>query len=153
MSRMHARKKGRSGSVHPPVRISPKWVELSKKDVEKKICDLARQDKTQSEIGIVLRDQYGVPSVKAVLGKSVKEVLAENKLLPEYPEDLMNLMRRAVRLRKHLTVHKKDIHNTRALTLTESKIKRLVKYYRGTGVLPEGWRYTPEKAALIVKER
>ncbi len=153
MARMHARRRGKSGSVHPPIKTSPKWVELFKDDIEKVICDLAKQDKTMSEIGMILRDQYGVPSVKAVLGKSIKQVLEENKLAPEYPEDLMNLMRKAVKLRKHLSVHKKDIHNTRALQLVESKIRRLAKYYTRVGQLPQGWRYTPEKAALIVKER
>jgi small subunit ribosomal protein S15 len=33
----------------------------------------------------------------------------------------------------------------------ESKIRRLVKYYTKNNVLPEGWRYDPKTAALLVK--
>ena len=152
MARMHARRSGKSGSVHPPIKVSPKWVEVSGKEIEKIIMDLAKQDKSMSEIGIILRDQYGVPSVKTVLGKSVKQILSENKLLGEYPEDLMNLMRKAVRLRRHLSQNTKDVHNSHALNNVEAKIKRLVRYYRATGVLPDKWVYKPEQAALIVKE-
>jgi small subunit ribosomal protein S15 len=35
--------------------------------------------------------------------------------------------------------------------LTESKIKRLVKYYRRTKKLPKDWRYDPEQAVLIIR--
>jgi small subunit ribosomal protein S15 len=37
------------------------------------------------------------------------------------------------------------------LQLMESRIRRLVKYYVREGVLPQGWRYEPKKAALLVK--
>ncbi|MBC7119946.1 MAG: 30S ribosomal protein S15, partial [Methanobacteriaceae archaeon] len=69
----------------------------------------------------------------------------------EYPEDLINLMKKAVNIREHLKEHPKDLHSRRGLQLVESKIRRLVKYYVRKGVLPEGWKYDPEKAALIVK--
>ena len=41
-------------------------------------------------------------------------------------------MIKALGLRKHLGDNKKDLHNKRQLNLTESKIRRLVRYYRGT---------------------
>ncbi|HIE33746.1 MAG TPA: 30S ribosomal protein S15, partial [Candidatus Altiarchaeales archaeon] len=64
--------------------------------------------------------------------------------------DLENLIRKAVNLRKHLEQNKKDLHNRRALQLIESKIRRLTKYYKGAGKLPENWMYEPEKAKLMV---
>jgi small subunit ribosomal protein S15 len=33
----------------------------------------------------------------------------------------------------------------------ESKIHRLVKYYREKGKVPAGWAYDPETAALLIK--
>lgn len=149
---MYSGKKGKSKSVHPPTKVPPEWVMLSKEDVEKAIVQMGQDGRSPSEIGRVLRDQQGIPSVKNLCGKSILEILGENKLAGEYPEDLMNLMRRAVSLRRHIAANKRDLHNIRSLALTESKIRKLVDYYRNEGVLPEGWFYEPGKAALIVKE-
>ena len=63
-----------------------------------------------------------------------------------------NLMRKAVKLHKHMQVNKMDNHNKRAMQLAESKIRRLVKYYKKNKVLPQKWYYKPEQAALIIKE-
>ena len=54
---------------------------------------------------------------------------------------LANLLERARRVKKHLSVHKKDTANKRALQLIEAKIHRLVKYYKRIGRLPEDWDY------------
>ncbi|MCD6522932.1 MAG: 30S ribosomal protein S15 [Candidatus Diapherotrites archaeon] len=151
MARMHARKKGKSGSKRPPTKIAPEWVDMSAKQVEELVVKLAKEGKSMSIIGVILRDQYGIPSIKAVCGKSVKDILKENNLLPELPEDLRNLMEKAVKLRKHLEKNKKDLHNRRGLMLIESKIKRLQKYYKRKKVLPQNWYYNPEEAALLVK--
>jgi small subunit ribosomal protein S15 len=151
MARMHSRKKGKSGSTHPSTKIAAPWAGLSKEEIVETIIQLAKEGKGVSEIGRTLRDKYGVPSVKSIVGKSVSEVLAENNLMPQYPEDLMNLLRKSVKLRRHMVGNKQDLHNRRSLELTESKIRRLASYYKGTGVLPADWYYKPEQAALIVK--
>ena len=132
--------------------VSPSWLQYSKEEVVELVLQMAKEGKNPSKIGLILRDQHGIPSVKAVTGKTISEILEENKLLPKYPEDLMNLMRKAVRLHKHVAINKQDKHNTRAMKLTESKIKRLVTYYKRTGRLADKWYYTPEEAALLVKE-
>jgi len=62
----------------------------------------------------------------------------------------MDLIKRAVGLHKHLKTNGTDIHNKSILRRTESKVKRLVKYYRGKK-LPANWKYDPEQAALLVK--
>lgn len=149
---MHSRKKGKSGSKHPVAEVSPKWLQYSKEEVVELVLQMAKEGKNSSKIGLILRDQHGIPSVKAIAGKGISDILDENKLLPKYPEDLMNLMRKAVRLHKHVTVNKQDKHNTRAMKLVESKIKRLVTYYKKKGKLAQSWYYTPEEAALLVKE-
>lgn len=149
MARMHARRRGRSGSAAQTRSESPKWAPKSK-EIEKEILKLANEGHSTSEIGINLRDVHGVPSVKLATGKSISKVLVENKSSPSLPEDLTNLMRKAVRLGEHLKINKKDVHNTRSLRLTESKILRLVKYYRANNVLPEGWKCTLADAKLLV---
>ena len=151
MARMHSRKKGKSGSKHPPRMSPPPWVEYKKEEVEALVVKLGKEGVSSSLIGLILRDQYGIPDVKLITGKKITEILEDNGMKPKYPEDLLNLIRKAVRIRKHLEENKKDYHSKRGLELTESKIKRLVKYYRRTKKLPEDWRYDPEKAALIVR--
>ena len=144
----NARRKGKSGSTHP-VRSSPEWVVYEPNEIEELIVKLVKEGNSPSKTGIILRDEYGIPSVKQLTGKSILYFLKKNKLDPEIPEDLQNLIRKAVNLRKHLGQHKKDKHNQRGLQLIESKILRLTKYYKSTGRLPTGWRYEPEKAHLM----
>lgn len=152
MARIHARKRGKSGSTKPAVKQNPGWVKQPKEEIIGLVVALRKEGKSTSLIGQILRDSHGIPSVKMAVGKSIKQILVENKLYTDYPEDLLNLMRSAVKLHKHMKNNKMDKHNKRALILTESKVKRLVKYYKGKKVLPSNWYYKPEQAALILKE-
>jgi len=102
-------------------------------------------------IGLILRDQYGIPDVKLITGKKISQIMKEHGLYPEIPEDLLNLLRKAVKLREHLEKHKKDKHSRRGLENLESKIRRLVKYYIRRKVLPKDWTYSPERAKLLVQ--
>ncbi len=150
MARLHSRKKGKSGSQKPVEKKSPNWLAADGNQIEEKIVSLAKEGKRESEIGRVLRDTLGVTSTKFVLGKKISQILAEKKLSPQYPSDLIDLIRRAVNLRKHIKNNSRDTANKTKLGHVESKIKRLVKYYRGNK-LPAKWKYEPEKAALLVK--
>lgn len=151
MARMHSGAKGRHGSKEPPSKQSPSWVEYKPKEVEQLIVELANTGITPSEIGMTLRDQYGVPSVKKLTGKNIEEILSDNNLQSDIPRDLLNLIKRSVKLHKHMSGNKKDQTAKRGYTLTVSKIRRLTDYYIRSGKLDRGWRYTPETAALLVK--
>ncbi len=105
---------------------------------------------TKSEIGLKLRDQYGVPDVRLLTGKKLTRILEENGIEEDFPEDLLQLMRKAVNLRDHMEKNPSDTESKMDLNLVESKIRRLQKYYRKKGDLPKDWRYDPEKAALLV---
>lgn len=151
MARMHARRKGKSGSTHPIRKEHPEWSMLNPRETETKIVEFSKEGKNSSQIGIILRDQYAVPDVKIATGKKISQILDENSMKKEIPEDLMSLITRAVKLRKHLEEHKKDIKNNRNLQLIESKIRRLAKYYTREKRLPEKWRYNIEQAKLMVE--
>ncbi len=148
---MHTKDKGKSGSTAPASKEPPTWIELSEKEVREKIKELRKEGKNPSEIGRILRDKHGVPDVKIMTGEKITKILEKQDMGMEYPEDLMNLMERAVKIRKHLDKNKKDKNNKRNLKLTESKIRRLVKYYKEQGKIDEDWHYDPEKAKLIVE--
>jgi small subunit ribosomal protein S15 len=130
----------------------PKWTGLSGKEVEDLVVKLNKEGVQSARIGTLLRDIHAVPSVRQATGKSVSQILTENQLVPAIPEDMQNLMRRAVNLRtKHLNVHRKDHHNARGLQLIESRIRRLALYYKRQGRLPPEWKYDPEQAQLLVE--
>jgi len=149
MAKVHSRKKGKAGSKKPMTTV--KWVEHDKKEVERLIVKLSKDGLQSSDIGIVLRDKYGIPSVKAFIGKTITDILEENNLLPKLPEDLLNLLRKTVNLRDHLAKNKKDYTSKHGLELLESKVRRLSKYYIRTGKLPSDWKYEPERAKLLVE--
>ncbi len=151
MARMHARKRGKSSSTRPPRRTPPEWVKIPPQEVEDLVVKLAREGHPPSTIGVILRDQYGIPLVKQIVGKSITQILEENNLSLPLPEDLLNLIRRAVNLRKHLEEHPKDLHSKRGLQLIESKIHRLVKYYKRVKKIPQDWKYDPKKAEILVR--
>ncbi len=129
---------------------SPEWLELDSKEIEKTILELRGQGMSSSEIGLILRDRYGVPDVKLVTGKKITQILREKDVGPKVPEDLENLITRALGLKKHLDLNPKDVHNKRALQLIESKIRRLVKYYKNNGKLPEDWIYDLKTAEILI---
>jgi small subunit ribosomal protein S15 len=149
MARIHARRKGKSGSTHPIRDKHPEWSALNPREIKSRMIELAKTGKSTSEIGLVLRDQYAVPDIKIATGKKVSKILEENNIRSEIPEDLRNLIKTALRLKKHLEVQKKDLKNKRNLQLTESKITRLTKYYHANNKLPKGWKYSPEQAKII----
>jgi small subunit ribosomal protein S15 len=129
----------------------PEWVTLKAEEVEKLVMKLHQEGLQTAQIGIRLRDQYGIPSVKLLTGKSITRILRENGVKMELPEDLRNLMKKAVRLESHLREHRKDLHNRRSLELIEAKIRRLARYYKREGVLPEDWEYSRKAAEIQVR--
>ena len=150
MARIHARVKGKSRSHKPLKAEVPKWVDKKPKEVETLVVKFGKQGMSSALIGLTLRDSYGIPSVKNITKKSITQILKENKLTGEIPEDLKNLIKRAIAIRKHLEVNKKDKVSIRGLKLTESKILRMQRYYRENKVLPENWTYNPKRAQLLV---
>jgi small subunit ribosomal protein S15 len=150
MARMHSRKKGNAGSKKPIKKANPTWVRYQAKEVELLVAKVAKEGKTPSQIGVVLRDSYGVPDVKKVTGKSVAATLKEKSLLPQIPEDLMALIKKSVMIKKHLEGQKHDMTANRGFELTDAKIRRLVKYYKRAKMLPQDWSYDPEKVKLLI---
>ena len=151
MARMHSGGKGRSGSNKPSVSGAPEWAATDKKELEDLIVSLAQDGNSTAIIGTILRDQHAVPDVRLVTGERISQTLARNGISPRYPEDMMNLMRRALSLIDHLAGNRKDLHNRRQLELCESKIRRLARYYKSKGQLDENWAYKRDQLRLMVE--
>ena len=150
MARMHSRKKGRSGSTRPARRERPPWVEPSSEEVENEVVKLARKGQTKSMIGTIMRDSHGVPLVKVVTGKKITQILKENEIEAPLPEELANLVRKALNIRKHLETNHKDLEGKKGMNRTEAKIYRLIKYYKKKKVLAPDFKYDPEKIRTLV---
>ena len=148
---MHSRKRGNAGSKRPIKKSNPSWMSYKPKEVEMIITKLAKEGNSSSKIGIILRDTYGIPDIKHLLGKNLTKLLEEKKLTSKLPEDLMDLIKKSIRLRKHLEANHKDESVKRGLILTDSKIKRLVKYYKTTGKLSETWKYEPDRIRMYLE--
>ena len=152
MARMYKSRKGQSGSSKPHVTAAPEWSNTNADEVTKLVVDLGKAGNTTAQIGTILRDQHAVPNVKLVTGKRIGAILAENDIGGTYPEDMMNLMRKAVGIIDHLgSGNHKDVHNKRALELTEAKIRRLAKYYISEGRISSEWKYKRDQLRLMVE--
>jgi small subunit ribosomal protein S15 len=130
---------------------NPTWVTLDAEEITEEAVKFAKTGLNSAQVGMALRDSYGVPSVRAVTGRRLTTLLAEKGLKQELPEDLQALLKRVVHLQRHLTQHPHDTANRRGLHLMESRIRRLAHYYRRRKVLPENWSYTAASAVLQVE--
>ncbi len=147
---MYSRKRGKSGSTKPTGDM-PGWVTYSAKEVEKLVLKYKKAGKSTSEIGMVLRDKYGVPDVKAITKKRIGKILDENKLGREIPEDLLNLIHRMIDLTAHLEKNHKDQTAKRGLLLTDSKVRRLIKYYKASKKLPSDWKLNRKRLKMYLE--
>ncbi|QDX41306.1 30S ribosomal protein S15 [Salarchaeum sp. JOR-1] len=154
MARMHTRRRGQSGSEKPVADEPPEWSDVDEDAIEERVVELAEQGFDPSQIGLKLRDEgvqgTPVPDVSLATGKSVTEILEENDARADIPEDLRNLMEKAIRLREHVEENGQDHQNRRALQNTESKIRRLVNYYQGDEV-DEDFTYSYDNAVDLLE--
>ena len=153
MARVYSRKNGRSGSKKPMQKTAP-WVKLKKEEVEEIIVKLAKKGHSSAEIGLILRDQYGIPSIKVKelhMEERIARIMKRHKAYPPFPEDMYNLLRKAVLLTAHMQKNKRDYTSKRGPQITESKIRRLAKYYKSQKAIPADWKYDIDKAKLLVK--
>jgi len=151
---MHSRRRGSSDSDKPVADEPPEWSDVDEDAVEERVVELAEAGHSPSEIGLKLRDEgvqgTPIPDVSLATGKKITEILEENDARDDLPEDLRNLMEQAVGLREHMEENPTDYQNKRALQNTESKIRRLVDYYRG-GKLDEDFTYNYDEARELLE--
>jgi len=144
MARMHSGNRGSSGSDKPVSKKVPRWVDYDEEEIVDLVIKLRNDGLEPSEIGIELRDEYGIPSVREITGKKITDILEEEDIAPDIPEDLGNLVEKAESLQKHLDENSNDTQAERQMELTEAKIRRLADYHRGEGNIPEDWKYERE---------
>ncbi|PIN77385.1 hypothetical protein COV15_02065 [Candidatus Woesearchaeota archaeon CG10_big_fil_rev_8_21_14_0_10_34_12] len=100
------------------------WAKISQEEVEKIIIGLARQGMQPAQIGLMLRDQHGIP--KTPISKKISHVLKE-KGLYTFP-DLKNIEAKSENLKNHFDKNRQDKKAKRALQIVEAR-KRKIKNY------------------------
>ena len=148
MGRMHTHRHGKSHSIRPVKLETPKWATQSPEEIEQLIIKYAKEGMTPSQIGIKLRDQHAIPLVKPILNKTIGQILEEHDLKTDMPEDLENIVKKAVGLQRHLKENRGDRRNIRSLELIEAKVHRLSVYYKRINRIPKNWKYKSVVAQL-----
>lgn len=148
MGRLHTHRHGKSHSIRPATLRAPSWITISPKEIEELVIKYSKDGLTPSQIGLKLRDQHSIPLIKPITKKSICKILQENDLQAEMPEDLDNIVKKAVGLQKHLKTNKGDNRNVRSLELIEAKVHRLSVYYKRIDRIPQNWKYKSVVAQL-----
>ena len=148
MGRLHTHNHGKSHSTRPITLKKPSWISQTPKEIEEIITKYGKEGLTPSQIGIKLRDQHAIPLAKPIINKGITQVLDENDLKSELPEDLASIVNKAVGLQKHLKTNKSDRRNVRSLELIEAKVHRLAVYYKKIERIPKNWKYKSVVAQL-----
>jgi small subunit ribosomal protein S15 len=131
-----------------PSTMKSDWVKLTPEQIGKLVVEMNKEGLNASQIGIKLRDEHAISSIKSVTGKNMKQFMEENGINQEIPEDLEALVKRALSLQNHLKSNKGDRKNVRSLELLEAKVHRLSKYYKKKNVIPKNWKYKAVIAQL-----
>ena len=147
MTRIHGNSRGKSQSMKPSTMKSD-WVKLTPEQIGKLVVEMNKEGLNASQIGIKLRDEHAISSIKSVTGKNMKGFMEENGINQEIPEDLEALVKRALSLQNHLKSNKGDRKNVRSLELLEAKVHRLSKYYKKKNIIPKNWKYKSVIAQL-----
>jgi len=148
MGRLHTHNHGKAHSIRPIESKFSSWVKQDTKEIEDLVIKYSKDGYTPSQIGIKLRDQHAIPLVKPIINKTISDILDQNDLKSEIPEDLNNIVTKAVGLQKHLKSNKNDRRNIRSLELIEAKVHRLSVYYKKIGRIPKNWKYKSVIAQL-----
>ncbi|MBI2111834.1 MAG: 30S ribosomal protein S15 [Nitrosarchaeum sp.] len=148
MGRLHTHRHGKAHTIRPATLRVPSWITLSTKEIEELVVKYSKDGLTPSQIGLKLRDQHSIPLIKPITKKSIGKILQENNLQAEMPEDLDNIVKKAVGLQKHLKTNKGDNRNVRSLELIEAKVHRLSVYYKRIDRIPKNWKYKSVVAQL-----
>jgi small subunit ribosomal protein S15 len=149
MSRTYARRRARlTAPIHREEK--PEWLNVNENEIKELIADLIRKKTSLSDIGMILRDEYGIPEVRLVTGKGLKDTVLDMGMTLDLPDDIRDLMVKALNIRDHLERNRKDMRAKRDLFVTESRIRSLSAYYIKKDALPTNWRYSAQNARLLV---
>ena len=107
-----------------PTKLKTDWVKIKPEEVEKLVVELGRKNTPPEKIGLILRDQHGIPKTK-IFGKKVNQILKENGI--ELNSEYESLLKKSDKLKKHFEKHKHDYAAKRSIMKYSGTINKLKK--------------------------
>jgi len=98
------------------------WSKIKPAEIEKLIVELGRQGIPSEKIGLILRDQHGIPKAR-LFGLRVNKVLAKNNLAAD--SEMKNVAKKIERLKKHFAKNKHDYMTQRKAVMYASQLKKM----------------------------
>jgi small subunit ribosomal protein S15 len=151
MARHYSKAKGKASSKKPAVQTVPTWLDKKPAEVEQLIVQLAKDRHSAAQIGLILRDSYGIPSVKVLCKKTITTILGEHKITKTIPQDMVDAIAKAIKVQKHLEQNNQDIAARRGLILALAHINKLAKYYKRIQRIPLDWKFDAQKAGMYLE--
>jgi ribosomal protein S15P/S13E len=107
----------------------PVWLKYTSDEVKQIVLKLVEKDPemTAEKIGLVLRDNYGIPKV-SLFDLKISKILKE---AGKYKSpDLANLEKKNKKLENHIIKNHGDKKTKRSLIITKAKLKILKDYFK-----------------------
>ena len=90
----------------------PDWLKIKPAEVEKIVLDLAKKGESPAKIGLILRDQHGIPKAK-LLGKRIAQIIKEANI--PLKSELSQIQDKIKVLENHISKNKHDYTSNRSL--------------------------------------
>jgi small subunit ribosomal protein S15 len=103
----------------------PTWVKMKEPELKTLIVELSEKY-APSQVGIILRDQYGIPTTK-VFGKKLKAYYQDLGI--ERNEDLENADKKVTNLKEHLKNNITDRKAKHKLQKAQARLNITKKYF------------------------
>lgn len=105
----------------------PIWLKYTDQEVKEIILKIVEKqpELTSEKIGLILRDNYGIPKTK-IYGFSIRKVLKEANKYKN--PDLSNMQTKVAKLEKHVAKNKQDKRTGRALIINKARLKKIEDY-------------------------
>jgi len=103
----------------------PTWLKLKEDELKKIIGELVEKN-SPAQIGLILRDQYGVPTTR-VYGKKLSHYLKE---FGKENFELKNAEKKVEKIKEHLKKNITDKKAKHKLQKAQSRLRITQKYYK-----------------------
>ena len=104
----------------------PVWLKMSETELKKTIKELVKENHQPAKIGLILRDQYGVPSTR-LYGKKLSNYLKEAGVDSDI--ELKNAEKKLERMKEHLKKNITDKKSKHKLQKAQSRVNILKRYF------------------------
>lgn len=107
----------------------PVWLKYTKEEIKEIILNLIKKtpELTSEKIGLILRDNYGIPKTK-LYGIKIGAILKEDNLYKN-PET-ENVSKKIKKLESYLEKNKQDKKAKRSLIIKKARLKKIAEYLK-----------------------